>query len=31
LNKRYFTGSYDALYVLPGAPRNARVTAGWTF
>ncbi len=31
LNKRYFTGSYDALYVLPGAPRNARVTIGWTF
>jgi iron complex outermembrane recepter protein len=31
LNKRYFTGSYDALYVLPGAPRTARVTVGWTF
>jgi iron complex outermembrane recepter protein len=31
LNKRYFTGSYDALYVLPGAPRNARVTVGWNF
>lgn len=31
LNKRYFTGSYDAFYVLPGAPRIARVTAGWTF
>lgn len=31
LNKRYFTGSYDALYVLPGPPRTARVTAGWTF
>jgi iron complex outermembrane recepter protein len=31
LNKRYFTGSYDALYVLPGAPRTARVTAGWSF
>jgi iron complex outermembrane receptor protein len=31
LNKRYFTGSYDALYVLPGAPRNARVTVGWVF
>jgi iron complex outermembrane receptor protein len=31
LNKRYFAGSYDAIYVLPGAPRTARVTAGWTF
>jgi iron complex outermembrane recepter protein len=31
LNRRYFTGSYDPLYVLPGAPRNARVTAGWSF
>jgi iron complex outermembrane recepter protein len=31
LNKRYFTGSYDQYYVLPGAPRNARVTMGWTF
>jgi outer membrane receptor for monomeric catechols len=31
LNKRYFTGSYDQYYVLPGAPRNSRVTLGWTF
>jgi iron complex outermembrane recepter protein len=31
LNKRYFTGSYDQYFVLPGAPRNARVTMGWTF
>jgi iron complex outermembrane receptor protein len=31
LNKRYFAGSYDAIYVLPGAPRTARVTASWTF
>lgn len=31
LNKRYFAGSYNDVYVLPGAPRNARVTADWTF
>jgi iron complex outermembrane receptor protein len=31
LNKRYFAGSYDAIYVLPGPPRTARVTMGWTF
>lgn len=30
-DKRYFTGSYDQLYVQPGDPRNARVTIGWTF
>jgi outer membrane receptor for ferric coprogen and ferric-rhodotorulic acid len=31
LNKRFFTGSYDQYFVLPGAPRNARVTMGWAF
>ncbi|HWB98746.1 MAG TPA: TonB-dependent siderophore receptor [Bryobacteraceae bacterium] len=28
---RYFTGSYDNLYVKPGAPRSARATVGFTF
>ena len=31
LNKRYFAGSYSDVYVLPGSPRTARVTVGWTF
>ncbi|WP_321469904.1 TonB-dependent siderophore receptor [uncultured Paludibaculum sp.] len=30
-NTRYFTGSYDSLYVKPGAPRSARVTVRWSF
>lgn len=30
-NARYFTGSYDNLYVKPGSPRSARVTVGWSF
>jgi len=28
---RYFTGSYNDLYVNPGEPRNIRTTVGWTF
>jgi iron complex outermembrane recepter protein len=31
LNKRYFAGSYNDVYVLPGSPRTARVTVGWAF
>ncbi|MBS1852653.1 MAG: TonB-dependent receptor [Acidobacteria bacterium] len=30
-NKRYFLGSYDNLYVKPGAPREIRSTISWTF
>lgn len=30
-NTRYFTGSYNDLYVKPGPPRSARVTIGWSF
>src|SRR5581483_6419422 len=30
-NNRYFVGSYDALYVKPGEPRNIRTTIGWMF
>lgn len=30
-NTRNFTGSYDNLYVKPGAPRSARVTLGINF
>lgn len=29
LNQRYFTGSYDALYVQPGAPRNFNFSIDW--
>jgi len=30
-DNRYFTGSYDALYVKPGEPRVVRSTVAWTF
>lgn len=30
-NTRYFTGSYDMVYVKPGPPRSARVTIGYRF
>lgn len=30
-NTRYFTGSYDIVYVKPGAGRSARVTVGYQF
>ena len=28
---RYFTGSYDSLYVKPGEPRVLRSVVSWTF
>lgn len=31
LDERYFIGSYDSLYVLPGDPLTVRATVGWTF
>jgi len=30
-DKRYFAGSYDALYVLPGAPFNVTASVTWKF
>ncbi len=30
-SERYFTGSYDELYVKPGEPRAIRTTIGWAF
>jgi iron complex outermembrane receptor protein len=30
-DKRYYTGSYNDLYVKPGSPRSARVSLGWSF
>jgi iron complex outermembrane recepter protein len=29
-NKRYYTGSYNDLYVQPGSPRSVRTTLTWT-
>lgn len=31
LDRRYFTGAYNDLYVLPGSPRSLRATIGWSF
>jgi iron complex outermembrane receptor protein len=30
-NKRYFTGSYNDVYVLPGSPRSIHTTISWRF
>ena len=30
LNARYFTGSYNDVYVQPGAPRNATISLEWS-
>ena len=30
-DKRYFTGSYNNVYVQPGSPRSIRTTIGWIF
>jgi iron complex outermembrane recepter protein len=30
-DKRYFTGSYNDVYVQPGNPRSIRTTISWTF
>jgi iron complex outermembrane receptor protein len=31
LDREYFAGAYNDLYVLPGEPLNVRATMGWTF
>lgn len=31
LDRRYFAGAYNDLYVLPGTPRSLRATVGWKF
>ena len=31
LDRRYFTGSYNDLYVLPGHPRTFQLTVGWAY
>lgn len=31
LDREYFLGAYDDLYVLPGEPLNVRATIGWKF
>lgn len=31
LNERYFTGSYNNLYVLPGEPITVRASLSWSF
>lgn len=31
LDRRYYTGSYNYLYVLPGHPRTAQLTLEWSF
>jgi len=30
-DNRYFTGSYNDVYVLPGSPRSIHTTISWTF
>jgi iron complex outermembrane recepter protein len=30
-DKRYFTGSYNDLYVKPGSPRSIHTTISWKF
>jgi iron complex outermembrane recepter protein len=30
-DKRYYTGSYDIVYVKPGSPRAVRMNVGWSF
>jgi iron complex outermembrane receptor protein len=30
-DRTYYSGAYNALYVLPAAPRTLRVSAGWKF
>jgi iron complex outermembrane receptor protein len=30
-DKRYFSGSYNDLYVKPGEPRTLRGTISWNF
>jgi iron complex outermembrane receptor protein len=31
LDREYFVGAYNDLYVLPGEPLNVRATVGWKF
>ena len=31
LDRTYYSGAYNALYVLPGTPRTLRASVGWNF